>query len=118
VEAVENLRSKVLKKALQQVRPKSIRAAWAWKKRDKVSSAWLLATPGRDTSLSSAEFSEAAASNLCLPSLACRGRVGEVIRGQVKVDLGLHRCLVFDLESVYRAPLAGSESGSEVPGQA
>ena len=87
VEAVENLRAKVLKKALHQVRPKSTRAAWAWKQRDKVSSAWLLATPGHDTTLSKAEFSEAAASNLCLPSPACRGRVGEVIRGQVKVDL-------------------------------
>ena len=35
---------------------------------------WLLTMPRGDTSLSDAEFSEAAASNLCLPSPACRGR--------------------------------------------
>ena len=86
ITAVENLRAKALDKALQEVRPKSTRAAWAWKQRDKVSSAWLLAAPGHDTTLSSAEFSEAAASNLCLPSPACRGRVCEVIRGRVTVD--------------------------------
>ena len=39
-----------------------------------------------DTSLTSAEFSEASASNLSLPSSACRDRIGEVVRGRVKVD--------------------------------
>ena len=34
------------------------------------------------TSLTNAEFSEAAAANLCLPAPACVGREGEVIRGQ------------------------------------
>ena len=48
--------------------------------------AWLLAMPGQGTSLSNAEFSEAAASNLCLPSPACRGRVGEPIRGRATID--------------------------------
>ena len=85
-EAIENLRSKVLGKALQLVRPVNTRAAWAWRQRDKVSAAWLLAIPGSGTSLSSAEFSEAAASNLCLPSPACRDRVGELIKGRVVID--------------------------------
>ena len=35
---------------------------------------------------SNAEFSEAAATNLCLPSPACQGRVGETIRGRTTVD--------------------------------
>ena len=73
-EAVENTRAKVLEKALGLVRPKSTRAAWAWRQRDKVSSAWLLAIPGPDTTLTSAEFREAAATNLCLPSPACAQR--------------------------------------------
>ena len=86
VEAVETTRALLLSKVLEEVRPKSTRAAWAWRQRDKVSSAWLLAIPGLDTSLSSAEFSEAAAANLSLASPACVGRVGEVIRGRVTVD--------------------------------
>ena len=85
-EAVENTRAKVLVKALDLVRPKSTRAAWAWRQRDKVSSAWLLAIPGPDTTLTSAEFREAAATNLCLPSPACAGRVGETVKGQKKID--------------------------------
>ena len=32
------------------------------------------------------EFSEAAATNLCLPSPACSGRVGETVKGRVQVD--------------------------------
>ena len=51
-----------------------------------MSSAWLLAIPGHETSLSNAEFAEAAAANLCLPSPACAGRLGEVVRGRVTVD--------------------------------
>ena len=86
VEAMENTRAKVLNKALKEVRPKSTRAAWSWRQRDKVSSAWVLAIPGHETSLNNAEFAEAAAANLCLPSPACAGRLGEVIRGRVKVD--------------------------------
>ena len=85
-EAVENTRAKVLAKALDLVRPKSTRAAWAWRQRDKVSSAWLLAIPGPDTTLSSAEFREAAAANLCLPSPACAGRIGETVKGQKRID--------------------------------
>ena len=86
VDAIESLRSKVLEKALSEVRPKSTRAAWAWRQRDRVSSAWPQAIPGSDTSLSNAEFSEAAASNLVMPSPSCKDRVGEVIRGRVKLD--------------------------------
>ena len=86
VDAVENLRAKVLERMLSEVRPKTTRAAWAWRQKDKVSSAWLLAISGNETSLNNAEFSEAAATSLCLPSPACKGRVGEVIRGRVKID--------------------------------
>ena len=43
------------------------RPIWSWLQRDKLSSAWLQALPGPDTSMSSAEFSEAAAAALCIP---------------------------------------------------
>ena len=36
VQAAEDQRAKVLTKALEEVRPKSTRAAWGWRQRDKV----------------------------------------------------------------------------------
>ena len=66
---------------------RSNRPVWSWLQRDKLSSAWLQSLPGPDTSLTSAEFSEAAAAALCLPSPACMERLGQVIRGRQVVDL-------------------------------
>ena len=85
VEAVEKTMSLLLSRCLEEHRPRKDRHVWAWKQRDKISCSWLLALPGPDTHLTSAEF-EAAAANLCLPSPACAGRIGEVIRGRIKVD--------------------------------
>ena len=51
-----------------------------------MSSAWILAIPAPDTMLTNAEFAEAAANHLCLPSPACRGMVGEPIKNGVVVD--------------------------------
>ena len=68
------------------MRLKSARAAWAWKQQDKVSSAGLLCLPVHGTRLANAEFSEAAASKLCLESPPCRGRIGEPIQGWVVID--------------------------------
>ena len=87
VKALDSLRTKVLEKVLQRLRPRSTREAWAWKQRDKFSSAWVLALPGYQTRLTCAEFSLAAATNLCLPPLICLERQGEVIKGQTKVDI-------------------------------
>ena len=66
VSAKEKTRAQLLNKALSLHMP-----------RDKISSSWLLALPGPDSSLSNAEFAEAAATSLCLPSPAYMGRVGE-----------------------------------------
>ena len=66
---------------------RSNRPVWSWLQRDKLSSAWLQALPSPDSSLSSAEFSEAAAAALCIPSPACSERLGQVIRGTQVVDL-------------------------------
>ena len=86
VTAVEKNRSLLLTKSLELHRPRKARQVMGWRQRDKISCSWILAGPGKDTTLTSAEFSEAAAANLCLPSPACSGRIGEVVRGRVVVD--------------------------------
>ena len=63
------------------------RPVWAWLQRDKISSAWLQALPGPDSSLTSAEFSEAAAAVLCLPSPSCVEKLGQTLKGRTVVDL-------------------------------
>ena len=58
------------------------------RQRDKLSTSWLLSLPGVDSTLSNAEFSEAAAASLCLPSPSCQAMLGETIlaRGRRPVD--------------------------------
>ena len=87
VGAREKTRALLLEKSLDEHRPKRDRPAWAWRQRDKISSSWLLALPGADSTLSNSEFSEAAATNLCLPSPVCSGRVGDTVKGQKKLDM-------------------------------
>ena len=79
----------LIKKGLQNhpKQDRTNRPVWSWLQRDKLSSAWLQALPGPDTSLTSAEFSEAAAAALCIPSPACGEKLGQVIRGRQVVDL-------------------------------
>ena len=88
VEAREKTRALLLSKALGLHRPKKARHVWSWRQRDKLSTAWLLALPGPDSALSNAEFTEAAAASLCLPSPACQDMLGETIpaRGSRQVD--------------------------------
>ena len=61
VSTSEKTRALLLAKALSLYTPRKARPTWAWKQRDKI---WLLALPGADSSLSNAEFSEAAATSL------------------------------------------------------
>ena len=79
----------LVKKGLEMhpIQNRSNRPVWSWLQRDKLSAAWLQALPGPETTLTSAEFSEAAAMSLCLPSPACADRLGQVIRGAQVVDL-------------------------------
>ena len=69
------------------VQARSNRPVWAWMQRDKCSSAWLQALPGPDSSLTSAEFAEAGAAALQLPSPACLEKLGQTVRGRQVVDL-------------------------------
>ena len=71
VEERDKTRGLLISKALK-VHPRqdrNNRPVWSWLQRDKLSTAWLQAIPGPDSSLSNAEFSEGAAVMLCLPSL-------------------------------------------------
>ena len=82
-------RGALIKKGLQThpQQTRTNRPVWAWLQRDKLSSAWLQALPGPDSSLTSAEFAEASAAALCLPSPACKEKLGEKVTGRSVVDL-------------------------------
>ena len=86
---VERVRGHLLYRALELHRDREARPVWSWPERDKLTSTWLLLLPTPETSLSAAEFTEAAAAMLCLPSSACASRLGEKVSeqvsGQVKV---------------------------------
>ena len=86
VEQREKLRGAVLSKALENHPDRHARPVMVWPQMDKLSSAWLLSYPGPHTGLSAMIFSEAVCSHLCLPSPACRDRMGEKV-GKAVVDL-------------------------------
>ena len=75
VQEREELRGAVLKEALPQVDNFTLRPVRAWANRDKLSSAWLLSMPGPE-GMSSQAFAEAMSIILCMPSPACKERVG------------------------------------------
>ena len=83
---MEKRRAAVLKKAMANHQDQTARPVWSLKQRDKLSTAILLNIPGAYSSLSSPIFTESLAVLLCIPSLACRDRAGEVI-GNSRVDL-------------------------------
>ena len=60
----------------------------AWRNRDKLATAWLHCLPGPE-GMSNPVFSEALALALCMPSPACRSRVGLPLggRGSPVVDI-------------------------------
>ena len=57
----------------------------AWTNRDKLCTAWLQSLPGPE-GFSNPEFTEALALTLCMPSPACKDRVGEKV-GKSVVDV-------------------------------
>ena len=81
----EELRGAVLEEALARHNNLSQRPVLAWANRDKLSSAWLQCLPGPE-GLPNQAFTEALSSLLCMPSPACRDRVGASV-GRRTVDL-------------------------------
>ena len=85
VQQREELRGAVLKEALARMGNSTLRPVRAWGNRDKLSTAWLLCLPGPD-GLSSQSFTEAMAAILCMPSPACKDRIGAKV-GKKTVDI-------------------------------
>ena len=82
----EVLRGSVLTKALELYPNKAARPVKVWPQMDKLSTSWLLSLPGPHSGLASHIFSESVCANLCLPSPACRSRVGDRL-GRSAVDM-------------------------------
>ena len=90
VEQREGLRARVLDKALQEHPNRAARPVTVYPQLDKLSQAWILATPSPATHLPSPIFREHMAAHLCLPSPACRTLVGKPVgqEGQVVDKFG------------------------------
>ena len=68
----------------------------SWKERDKLSTSFLLSTPGPHSSLPSMVFREALATLLSMPSRVCLDRLGETV-GKTKVDMYGERIVLENL---------------------
>ena len=88
VQKREELRAAVLSRALQHYPDQTARPVWVYPQFDKMSQAWILATPNPHTFLPGPVFREAMASHLCLPSPCCQDKVGQPVgpRGE-RVDV-------------------------------
>ena len=85
VQQREEMRAAVLTEALSRYPDPKKRQVAAWANRDKFCTAWLQSLPGPD-GFSNPEFTEALALALCMPSPACKDRVGEKV-GKSVVDV-------------------------------
>ena len=86
VEQMDQIRHLLLTKALELHPNQEARPTWSWPELDKCSSQYLACLPHSETRFTSAEFTEAVAAHLCVPSPACSSRLGEVVRGRQVVD--------------------------------
>ena len=85
VAQLESLRLKSMEKHLKEQRNRQARPVWSWPNQDKFTTAWLLSFPGPHSGLSTPIFQEGLALVLCLPSPACKDRVGEKV-GDSRLD--------------------------------
>ena len=86
VKEAEKLRAGALDKALEEIQDQTVRAKLVRKNVDKLSTAFLLAKPGPHSGIPSPFFSEQILALMAVPSLLCRGRVGDRV-GRLKVDI-------------------------------
>ena len=73
----EAMRAKVLSKALTLHPVQTARPVWVFPQLDKMSCAWLMATPSPATHIPTILFREAMAAHLCLPSPCCQSHLGK-----------------------------------------
>ena len=94
--AREELRLEVFQHAVAQHPDQRARGISSWKERDKLTTSWLLSTPGPHSYLSSVVFAEALATLLSMPSRVCVDRLGEVV-GRTRVDMFGERIILENL---------------------
>ena len=85
VKEYERLQAAALNKSLKEHRDQKLRMVVARRNTDKISTAFLLLRPGPHSSINNIYFSEHILTLLAVPSVICRGKVGERI-GNMKVD--------------------------------
>ena len=85
VRKVERLRAAALTKAMTAFPDRTARPVLVRKNMDKLSFAFLLAEAGPHSGIPAVHFSEQLLALLAVPSVLCRGRVGERV-GQLNVD--------------------------------
>ena len=81
----EKLRAAAMEKSLKELPDQSERAVLVRKNTDKLSTAFLLAKPGPHSAIPAIFFSEQLCALLAVPSVLCRGKVGERV-GRLTVD--------------------------------
>ena len=74
-----------MNKVLEELPDQGHRAVMVRKNADKLSTAFLLSKPGPHTGIQSIFFSEQLLALLAVPSVLCRGKVGERV-GRLTVD--------------------------------
>ena len=85
VKEIETLRARALDKAVDVFPNQNCRPVMVRKNADKLSFSFLLSKPGPHSGIPSVHFSEQVLALLAVPSVLCRGRVGERV-GKLKVD--------------------------------
>ena len=85
VKEMEVMRASALDKAMKECRDKTARMVMVRKNADKMSFSFLLGRPGPHSGIASVHFSERILTLLAVPSVLCRGKVGQRV-GKLKVD--------------------------------
>ena len=85
VREAEKLRADAMDKVLEELPDQGHRAVMVRKNANKLSTAFLLSKPGPHTGIQSIFFSEQLLALLAVPSVLCRGKVGERV-GRLTVD--------------------------------
>ena len=131
VQQRERLRAAVLSRALELYPDQTARPVWVYPQFDKLSAAWILATPSAHTHLPSPVFREAMVAHLCLPSPCCQSKLGQpvgiqgavveafgdtVMRAKLPFDSWRHRHDDVKVAFIERAHHAKVEVDSEIFG--
>ena len=69
----------MLSKALQEHPDQGAQPVFVYPQQDKLSQAWILATPSSSTHLPSVVFREHMVAHLCLPSPACQAKLDQQV---------------------------------------